>query len=174
MVFYYQIRGGPCKGALSHITLRPQDIVCYVGRDKHENERLIQYGWPGDVWFHVDGLSSAHVYFRLNYAVASSHHPDLPLDGAIPLDCLPDNAVNDMMQIVKHNSIQGCKLASCKIVYTPHANLKKNFDMEAGSVTYHNTKLCRYARCHKDRDRVKALEKTKSHDHTDIDFFDEL
>ena len=173
MVFFYQIRGGPCKGSLSHITLRPQDIVCYVGRDKHENESLIEYGWPGDVWFHVDGLSSAHVYFRLNYAVASSHQPEIPLEGAIPIDLLPDDAVYDMMQIVKHNSISGCKLASVKIVWTPHANLKKQFDMAAGSVTYHNPKLCRYARCHKDRDRIKALEKTKSRDHTDIDLYAE-
>eukprot|EP00977_Amphora_coffeiformis_P017683 scaffold5865_cov186-Amphora_coffeaeformis.AAC.10 len=124
MVFFYQIRGGPCKGELSHVTLRTEDIVCYVGRDKHENEgacvgrwhvgsrlaNLIKYGWPGDVWFHVDGYSSAHVYFRLNYAVAAAHHSNqIPLNGAIPIDLLPDDAVEDMKQIVKHNSIQGCK-----------------------------------------------------------------
>lgn len=60
----------------------------YMGRDKEENEQLIRYlfavsfpvsnhllcgflsttyrwGWPEDVWFHVDKLSSAHVYLRL-------------------------------------------------------------------------------------------------------------
>ena len=51
----------------------------YMGRDKFENEELIKYGWPEDVWFavsrvpiaverrrfHVDDLSSAHVYLRL-------------------------------------------------------------------------------------------------------------
>ena len=42
MVFFYQIRGGPCKGELSHITLRTEDIVCYVGRDKHENEGMTE------------------------------------------------------------------------------------------------------------------------------------
>jgi len=46
--------------------------------------------------------------------------------------------------------------------------------MEAGSVTYHNTKLCRYGRCHKDRERIKALEKTKSTDRTDIDLYQEM
>ena len=30
-----------------------------------ENEDLISYGLPEDVWFHVDKLSSAHVYARL-------------------------------------------------------------------------------------------------------------
>ena len=40
--------------------------VVYMGRDKFENELLIENGWPEDYWFHVDNLSSAHVYIRLN------------------------------------------------------------------------------------------------------------
>lgn len=51
MVFYYRTSDG-------HLV--------YKGKDKHENEILIQYSWPEDVWFHVDDLSSAHVYIRLN------------------------------------------------------------------------------------------------------------
>uniref|UniRef100_A0A3Q3ITU1 Coiled-coil domain-containing protein 25 n=1 Tax=Monopterus albus TaxID=43700 RepID=A0A3Q3ITU1_MONAL len=35
----------------------------YTGKDKYE-EDLIKYGWPEDI-FHVDKLSSAHVYLRL-------------------------------------------------------------------------------------------------------------
>jgi predicted ribosome quality control (RQC) complex YloA/Tae2 family protein len=38
-----------------------------MGKDKHENEDLIKYGLDDDVWFHVDNLSSAHVYLRLNH-----------------------------------------------------------------------------------------------------------
>jgi hypothetical protein len=40
-----------------------------MGRDKFENEDLIKYGWPEDVWFHVNDLSSAHVYLRLRDGV---------------------------------------------------------------------------------------------------------
>lgn len=40
--------------------------LIYMGRDKHENEDLIKFAWPEDVWFHVDSLSSAHVYLRLD------------------------------------------------------------------------------------------------------------
>lgn len=40
--------------------------VLYMGKDKYENEDLIRYGFPEDVWFHVDNLSSAHVYLRMN------------------------------------------------------------------------------------------------------------
>jgi len=36
-----------------------------MGKDKHENEELIKHAWGEDIWFHVDKLSSAHVYIRL-------------------------------------------------------------------------------------------------------------
>lgn len=78
-----------------------------------------------------------------------------------------------MMQICKNNSISGSKLASCKMVYTPHSNLKKSFEMDSGTVTYHDTKLCRYGRCDKDRPRIKQLEKSKSPDII-IDFYEEF
>jgi hypothetical protein len=166
MVFHYTIRGGKCLGKHSDIELDSSfDLTCYVGRDKHENEFLIKYGWPGDIWFHVDSLSSAHVYFRVTSEKA-------PVNG-IPIDDLPEDSVYDMMQIVKNNSISGCKLASTRIVYTPHSNLKKTFEMESGTVTYHDTKLCRYKRCDKDKQRVKELEATKV-DRGDVDFFAEL
>ena len=57
MVFYYVARG---------------DYHIYMGRDKFENEKLIEWGWPEDVWFHVDDLSSAHVYLRMK-PVSGSH-----------------------------------------------------------------------------------------------------
>jgi hypothetical protein len=50
MVFYYT--------STSH----PNDAVIYMGKDKTENEELIKYSFPKDVWFHVESLSSAHVY----------------------------------------------------------------------------------------------------------------
>ncbi|KEI39104.1 uncharacterized protein L969DRAFT_88555 [Mixia osmundae IAM 14324] len=36
-----------------------------MGVDKFENEDLIKHAWPEDVWFHVDKVSSAHVYLRM-------------------------------------------------------------------------------------------------------------
>jgi hypothetical protein len=173
MVFYFTIRGGPCCNANSHIVLSSSDIICYVGKDKHENEFLIKYGWPGDIWFHVDSLSSAHVYFRVQtIGGISSNGASIPVTG-IPIDDLPEDSVYDMMQIVKHNSISGSKLASTKIVYTPHSNLKKTFEMESGAVTYHNRGLCRYARCDKDRVRIKELDKTKT-ERVGVDFYAEF
>ena len=65
-------------------------------RDKYENEDLIKYGLPVDVWFHVDGLSSAHVYLRL---------PD-----GCKMEDIPADTLEDCAQLVKQNSIQGERL----------------------------------------------------------------
>ncbi|KAL7570205.1 hypothetical protein ACA910_020633 [Epithemia clementina (nom. ined.)] len=51
MVFYFTSRCG--------------EFTIYMGKDRYENEDLIKYGWPEDVWFHVDDLSLAHVYLRM-------------------------------------------------------------------------------------------------------------
>ena len=50
MVFTYEISNG---------------YLVYVGLDKYENEELIKFALPHDLWFHVDSESSAHVYLRL-------------------------------------------------------------------------------------------------------------
>lgn len=41
MVFYFEPRG---------FNPENQDWVIYMGRDKFENEHLIKYGLPVDVW----------------------------------------------------------------------------------------------------------------------------
>jgi predicted ribosome quality control (RQC) complex YloA/Tae2 family protein len=94
-----------------YFTTRCGNYTIYMGKDKYENEDLIKYGHPEDCWFHVDDLSSAHVYLRLK--------PGMTLDD-IPGDCL-----TDCCALVKANSIQGCKKSSVYVVYTRWKNLKK-------------------------------------------------
>ncbi|KAJ2897579.1 Coiled-coil domain-containing protein 25 [Coemansia aciculifera] len=99
----------------------------YMGKDKFENEDLIKHGWPEDVWFHVDKLSSAHVYLRLAPGFSWESIPQLLLD--------------DLAQLCKANSIEGNKKDNIAIIYTPWSNLVKRGDMAAGQVTYKNPKL---------------------------------
>jgi predicted ribosome quality control (RQC) complex YloA/Tae2 family protein len=96
--------------------------VVYMGKDKYENEELIKWGWPEDVWFHVDSLSSAHVYVRLN--------------AGEDWRSMPKELVHEMCQLVKDNSIEGCKKEKVDIVYTPCHNLKKTQSMDVGQVSY--------------------------------------
>ena len=98
-----------------------------MGKDKFENEDLIKWGLPHDLWFHVDGLSSAHVYLRL---------PSTDYN----IDNIPKEVLEECLQLVKHNSIEGCKKNSVKVCYTPWANLEKTSSMEVGQVGHKNNK----------------------------------
>lgn len=49
---------------IPHLHLCPLHPSLYIQKDKYENEDLIRFGLTEDVWFHVDDLSSAHVYLR--------------------------------------------------------------------------------------------------------------
>ena len=95
--------------------------VVYMGKDKFENEGLIEHGWKSDLWFHVNGLSSAHVYLRVPLETAMCGCKSRC--GCI-MDTIPEEVVEEMCQLVKANSIAGCKLASTTVVYTPHSNLR--------------------------------------------------
>jgi hypothetical protein len=92
MVFFFKSRCG--------------EYTIYMGRDKYENEGLIKYGLPEDVWFHVDSLSSAHVYLRLK-------------DGETMDDITPDLLL-DCSSLVKANSIAGCKVSAIAIATPIH------------------------------------------------------
>ena len=48
-----------------------KDAIIYMGKDKFENEELIKYALPHDIWFHVDEMSSAHVYLRMKEPITS-------------------------------------------------------------------------------------------------------
>ncbi|KAG2213420.1 hypothetical protein INT47_009094 [Mucor saturninus] len=126
-----------------------------MGKDKFENDDLITYGFPEDIWviyfnfvFHVDKLSSAHVYVRLQ-------------PGQTWLD-IPAEVVDDCAQLVKANSIEGNKKNGITVIYTPWDNLKKTPGMETGQVTFHNNKKVKRVFVEKRiNEVVNRLNKTK-------------
>lgn len=129
--------------------MTPEGYTLYMGKDKYENEDLIKFAWNEDIWFHVDNLSSAHVYLRLK----SEEERLEDVDKSVIYQC----AV-----LTKANSIEGNKRNTVKILYTPASNLKKTNNMEIGSVSYYNTKLVTYLpNIGKEKEIVKALNKTK-------------
>lgn len=119
-----------------------------MGVDKHENEDLIRWGWPEDIWFHVDKISSAHVYMRLQPGQS--------------FDDLPSQLIDDCAQLVKANSIKGNKMTNVRIVYTMWENLKKTGDMDVGQVGFKRDKDVRYVTVEKRLNEiVNRLEKTR-------------
>ncbi|TCD65788.1 Coiled-coil domain-containing protein 25 [Steccherinum ochraceum] len=123
-------------------------VVLYMGRDKVENEDLIKYAWPEDVWFHVDKLSSAHVYLRMPEGMS--------------WESIPEVLLTDCAQLVKANSIEGNKKDNITIIYTPGDNLKKTGDMAVGQVSFHNDKkVKRVYIAKRENPIVNRLNKTK-------------
>ncbi|KAK6488535.1 coiled-coil domain-containing protein 25-like [Huso huso] len=143
MVFYFT----------SEVVSPPYTI--YMGKDKYENEDLIKYGWPEDIWFHVDKLSSAHVYLRLPKGQT--------------IDGIPKEVLIDCAQLVKSNSIQGCKMNNINVVYTPWTNLKKTGGMDVGQIGFHRQKEVRLVAVEKKiNEIVNRLEKTKEERFPDL------
>ncbi|NXI81832.1 CCD25 protein, partial [Rhipidura dahli] len=133
----------------------PAGYTIYMGKDKYENEDLIKYGWPEDVWFHVDKLSSAHVYLRLPPGQS--------------LDEVPREVLSDCAQLVKANSIQGCKLSSVAVVYTPWSNLRKTPDMDVGQIGFHRNKEVRSLTVErKAPEQLRRLERTRREQFPDL------
>ncbi|CAO3665386.1 unnamed protein product [Umbelopsis ramanniana] len=100
------------------------------------------------VRFHVDKLSSAHVYLRLQPGESWSN--------------IPQELLDDCAQLVKANSIEGNKKNDITIIYTPWANLKKTEGMDTGQVTFHNNKQVKRVYVEKRaNDIVNRLNKTK-------------
>ena len=143
MVFYFT----------SAVVSPPYTI--YMGIDKFENEDLIKHGWPEDIWFHVDKVSSAHVYLRLPKGQT--------------IEDIPSTVLDDCAQLVKANSIQGNKMNNVGIVYTPWDNLKKTNDMEVGQVGFHKQKEVRLMTVEKKiNEIVNRLNKTKTERFPDL------
>lgn len=119
-----------------------------MGRDKYENNELLKYCWPEDVWFHVSKLSSAHVYLRLHKGET--------------INSIAAKALEDCCQLVKANSIEGCKLNKVDIVYTPVGNLRQTNDMDVGQVGFHVDKNVKeYVVDKKQNEIVNRLNRTK-------------
>nr|ACJ85021.1 unknown [Medicago truncatula] len=136
MVFYFKAR--PEAG----------DYTIFMGLDKFENEELIKYGFIEDIWFHVDKMSSAHVYVRLHKGQT--------------IDDMSEGLLEDCAQLVKANSIQGNKVNNVDVVYTPWSNLKKTASMDVGQVGFHSSKMVRTVRVEKKiNEIVNRLNKTK-------------
>ncbi|XP_025207340.1 coiled-coil domain-containing protein 25 [Melanaphis sacchari] len=122
-------------------------VMLLRGVDSYENDELIENMLPEDVWFHVDSLSSAHVYLRLKEGQT--------------IDDIPKQLLEDACQLVKANSIQGCKLAEVKVVYTMWSNLKKLPGMKPGEVSFVNPSSVKKVNVKKEKAIVNRLQKTE-------------
>ena len=123
--------------------------------DGGRDEDLIKHGWDEDVWFHVDNLSSAHVYLRLR-------------DGD-KWENIPQPLLEDCAQLTKANSIEGNKKDNITVIYTPWSNLKKDGSMATGQVSFHDHKKVKRVYVEERQNPiVNRLNKTRVEKHPDL------
>eukprot|EP00766_Chilomastix_caulleryi_P000958 gnl/Chilomastix_caulleri/1936.p1 GENE.gnl/Chilomastix_caulleri/1936~~gnl/Chilomastix_caulleri/1936.p1 ORF type:complete len:181 (-),score=33.27 gnl/Chilomastix_caulleri/1936:133-642(-) len=132
-------------------SIKDPKYIMYVGDDKYENETILKYSFPEDIWFHVDTLSSAHVYLR-------------PPMGTT-MEEIPKDIIMECAAITKDRSIQGRKRGCCSIIYTPASNVKKHPGDAVGTVYCKVESLVKSISVDREatKELVKQLEKTFVH-----------
>lgn len=132
------------------------EYLIYMGKDKYENEELIKYAFPLDIWFHVEDMSSAHVYLRLPEGVS--------------IDDIPKDVLGECCQIVKDNSKDGRKKDKVSVCYTPWENLLKKSHMEIGEIGFKNEGNVKVVHgIIKDNDILKKINKTMETKEVDLE-----
>ncbi|XP_061114699.1 coiled-coil domain-containing protein 25 isoform X3 [Conger conger] len=87
----------------------------------------------------------------------------------LTIDDIPKEVLIDCAQLVKNNSIQGCKMNNINVVYTPWSNLKKTGDMDVGQIGFHRQKEVKIVAVEKKiNEIVNRLEKTKDERFPDL------
>uniref|UniRef100_A0A8C0VIL8 Coiled-coil domain-containing protein 25 n=1 Tax=Cyanistes caeruleus TaxID=156563 RepID=A0A8C0VIL8_CYACU len=78
------------------------------------------------------------------------------------MDDIPKEVLSDCAHLVKANSIQGCKLSSVSVVYTPWSNLRKTPDMDVGQIGFHRHKDVRSVTVERrPSEQLRRLERTR-------------
>ncbi|KAF1356722.1 hypothetical protein BDV97DRAFT_374392 [Delphinella strobiligena] len=117
----------------------------YVGKDKVENEDLIEY----------DNLSSAHIYLRMREGET--------------WETIPQELLEDCAQLTKANSIEGNKKDNVTIIYTPWSNLKKDGSMATGQVGFKDNKKVKRVYVEERKNAiVNRLNKSKVEKYPDL------
>lgn len=131
-----------------------EDFIMYMGKDKFENDPLIQKSHPTNLWFHVDKHSSAHVYVQL-----PEEKQKVPFENLQLLSLVLEQAA----QLTKANSIKASKLNNITVIYTPVGNLKSDGLSDTGTVQFVNAqKVKRVHVARKDTLVINRLNRTKT------------
>ncbi|KAK9854077.1 Protein of unknown function DUF814 [Penicillium brevicompactum] len=134
----------------------------YVGKDKFENEDLIQFGLDNDVWY-------ATCDFQFDLATNLPAQQGLSsFRLATPMPLIVRAPAVSRRQFIERTRLRN-KKDNITIIYTPWSNLKKDGSMAAGQVTFHNHKLVRkiYVK-QRENPIVNRLNKTRVEKYPDL------
>lgn len=136
-----------------------EECTVFMGKDKHENEKLLKHSLPRYIWFHVDNFSSAHLYLQLSPTQQLAKFEELTLN---------EYLLQQIGQLTKANSIKGNKANHVNIIYTPVNNLRTDGTMDVGTVAFINPKKVRRIHVSKREGSIlNRINKTKYEISTD-------
>mmetsp|Transcript_18377 Transcript_18377/g.22596 ORF Transcript_18377/g.22596 Transcript_18377/m.22596 type:complete len:235 (-) Transcript_18377:145-849(-) len=139
------------------------NFTIYMGIDAEENDLLAKYGWPEDIFFHADKISSAHVYLRTKDNIDHDIFKSIKnWDDFYDKLLIPKIVIKECLQLCKYNSIQGCKQETCKIFLTPWTNISKIIGTDAGTIHVKKDKLKLIFDVKKKNKILKQINKTKN------------
>jgi predicted ribosome quality control (RQC) complex YloA/Tae2 family protein len=130
-------------------------FLVYMGKDKYENTELLQLAESEDLWFHVQHVSSAHVYLKYTGAARPS-----PSETSV--------VVTALAQLVKMNSIEGSKSDCVDVVYCKVSNLQSasGGEKSAGLVHIKNESACSFVKgVRSEKEAEKLFKKCKFEPH---------
>ncbi len=120
----------------------------------------------------MDGLSSAHVYARVDLraaAAAAGGGGGVGPARPVTLSDVSEVTLAECGQLVKANSIEGCKKASVTVIYTLWSNLKKDGSMATGAVSFHDDRAVRRFNVgERDKEVLARLAKTREEGQPDL------
>lgn len=86
------------------------------------------------------------------------------------MEAIPAETLEDCLQLVKANSIQGNKQNNLQVVYTPASNLRKTAAMDVGQVGFHSQARVRKAPvARRLNEIVNRLNRTKEERQVDLE-----
>lgn len=110
-------------------------FIIYEGISAEENDWLAEYGWPEDILFHAETVSSSHIYLRTKTSVNKDDFRKIKdwKDFETYLN-VPEIVIKECLQLCKYNSIKGSKMDLCKVFITPWINVSKKGIKEEGTI----------------------------------------
>lgn len=97
------------------------NITYIVGQNQHENHAILDAAGPDDIWFHIHGMSSAHVIARVPAGLSRKERGKLIKQGAI----LCKNNTNKVVSQRNIPAAQKGASLKVRVVYTGCRHVEK-------------------------------------------------
>ena len=102
---------------------KDKDAIIFVPKNAYESEQLREQAAQHDVWFHVRGMDSAHIYLRMNIPISD-------------LSEIPDSCFFQCAQLAVNNCRKGKRSKVLPLLYTWASNIQQEVSAQSGKFSF--------------------------------------